>query len=164
MNKGNQQNPRISEDWHERNKKFHKGVVICPTCHNILFKKSWHSADNKRLAGLKKEAALILCPACTMIKDHTYEGEIVMLGIPPKYQTEMLHLVANFGAQATRRDPQDRIIEIKETKGGYRALTTENQLAVKIAKKIKTTFNDIGVDISFSKEPYEVARVKISSI
>ncbi len=164
MNKGTQQNPRNREDWHEKNKKFHKGVVICPTCHNILFKKSWHSADSKNLSGLKTEAALILCPACTMVKDHTYEGEITLVGIPPKYQTEMLHLIANFGAQAKKRDPQDRIIEIKQTKVGHRILTTENQMAVKMAKKIKTTFKDVAIDISFSKEPYEVSRVKITSI
>ena len=71
-------------------------------------------------------------------------------------------MIANFGAQAKKRDPQDRIIEIKETKGGYRVLTTENQMVVKIAKRIKTTFNDIGVDISFSKEPYEIARVRVT--
>lgn len=158
---GHSGNPRISEDWQEKNKKFHKGIVICPVCHNILFKKSWHAADSKNLLGLKQEAALILCPACTMIKDHTYEGEIIIKGIPQKSVTEMLHMIANFGAQAKKRDPQDRIIEITQTKDGYRVLTTENQLAVKIAKKIESTFNNMKADISFSREPYETTRIRI---
>jgi hypothetical protein len=72
-----------------------------------------------------------------------------------------MHLVAAFNARAQRRDPQDRIIDIEQVKGGYRITTTEDQLAVRIAKKIKGVFNKVNLHISYSREPYEVARINV---
>ncbi len=56
---------------------------------------------------------------------------------------------------------------LKKTKIGLEITTTENQLAVKLAKKIKDTFKPacagrkVDMKISYSPAPSDVAYVKI---
>lgn len=151
---------------HNEYGKDKKGIEICPKCWNVYFKKGWHSPnaklyEKKEVKG--KKALFILCPADKMITQGLYEGEIQIQNVPEKYEVELLHLVANYGARAKMRDPQDRIIEIQKTKEGLRITTTENQLAVQLAKKLKSVFKGMKISsIKYSREPYEVARVRAS--
>ena len=78
-----------------------------------------------------------LCPACEMIKNRQFEGEIIIKNIPVKIKSDLINLAKTFSKRAFERDPMDRLIDIKETKDGLRITTTENQLAVKLAKKSK---------------------------
>ena len=96
-----------------------------------------------------------------MIENNLYEGELIIEKIPQKYTEEVFNLVRAYEKRAKIRDPQDRISLIERKPGGFRVLTTENQLAKKLAKKIKEVFNSVEVVVSFSKEPYEVCRVKV---
>ena len=64
----------------------HKGVVRCPRCSNVHFKKRWY-ASSSDLRGLLKVKKLSItetkfCQACRMIKEHTFEGEIFIDGFP----------------------------------------------------------------------------------
>lgn len=81
--------------------------------------------------------------------------------IPAVHEADLINLIVNFGAHAEKRDPQDRIIEIRKNKKGYRVITTENEFAVRLAKKIHSAFKKASVNISYSEEPYEVARVRV---
>lgn len=142
----------------------HKGVVECPRCHNVHFKKMWHPpgsfpkhAEGEVVAMAREE----LCPVCKMVKEHLFEGELFMEGVPPQHKIELLNLVHNVGKHATEIDPQHRIIEVEETDKGIRVTTTENQLADRIAKKIQEAFKSVDVRSSHSKEPYEVDRVHV---
>jgi len=107
----------------------------------VLFKKEWHHPDSKLLEqarlGWKKGVRFTTCPACMMIKNHTYEGEVIIRNIPKKFEGELFRLITAYCTRATKRDPQDRVIAIKKQRGGYRVTTTEDELAVKLAKKIK---------------------------
>ena len=156
---------RGREAKHEEFDGGEKGFVVCPKCHNIFFKKSWHHPGSSSLVKEEvrrtKETHFKLCPACVMVKEHTYEGEINISDVPARYEAELMHLVAAFNARAQKRDPQDRIIDIEQVKGGYRITTTEDQLAVRMAKKIKGVFNKVDLHISYSREPYEVARINV---
>ncbi|GMQ95377.1 MAG: hypothetical protein BMS9Abin13_490 [Patescibacteria group bacterium] len=145
--------------------KAKKGIAICKVCHNVNFKKKWHHPDcssfkNVNLKG--KGVRLVVCPADKMIAEGLYEGEIRLVNVPKKYESELLNLVAGYGARARKRDPQDRIIEIKKAKNGFVVTTTENQLAIKLAKKIKGVFNKVDIVISHSHEPYEVERMRVT--
>lgn len=149
------------EYWRET-----KGMTKCPECGNVHYKKRWYASPEEVMAILMVHKLPItrkkLCPACKMVHDRTFEGELVLDGFPDDHRKELLSLIRNFGERARVKDPQHRIIDILEMTSRYRVTTTENQLAVKIAKKVKDVFNKVDVRISHSAEPYEVNRVHAS--
>lgn len=159
---------RKQESQHDQyGGKSRKGFEVCRYCQNILFKKEWHHADSKKLKEIedsKKEIHTSVCPACKMIKGNVWEGEIIIENTPVKHIDELLRLITAYGDRAEKKDPQDRIIETKKEKGRYIVKMTENQMAVKLAKKIKQTFKKVDLNISYSKEPYEVSRVVVTFI
>ena len=96
-----------------------------------------------------------------MIKNRQFEGEIIIKNIPSKIFSEIEHLTTIFSRRAYERDPMDRLIAIKKNKNEMVITVTENQLAVKIAKKIKDTFKKVDIKISYSPSPSDVAYVKL---
>lgn len=143
------------------------GLVFCKDCNAVYYKKSWHHnlRDYKNL----KEDLLInfsLCPACKMIKNKQFEGEVIIKNVPSEISSALEHLIETFGRRAYERDSMDRIIAIKKNKSEMTITVTENQLAVKIAKKIKDTFKSaswrIDMKISYSPQPSDVAYVKLT--
>lgn len=157
--------PRGREAEHEEYWREHKGVTKCPMCGNVHFKKRWYVSEKDLQKRLKVEKLKIaekkLCPACQMTEGRTFEGELFIEEFPDHLRKELLRLVRNFGKRAAELDPQDRIIKITETKQGYRVTTTENQLADKLAKKIRDTFNKVEIRFSHSPEPEEVDRIHV---
>lgn len=153
------------EERHDEYGKARKGIMVCRRCRNIFFKKEWHRADAGFVRQARrdgKEVHMTTCPACAMITGHTYEGELLIKNVLPAQVVEIMRLVNAFGKRALLKDPQDRIIEIKKEKGHYRITTTENQLAVRLAKKIKDVFRATNIHISYSREPYESDRVVLT--
>ncbi len=149
----------------EQNEEFGRergGLEICPTCLNIHFKKKWHHPGDAGAASLKNNrTSLKVCPACAMIKRHTFEGELWIRDVPERLKQDLRNLIVAYGERATQKDPQDRIINIENQPGGYRVTTTENQLAVKLGKKIKDVFRSVGLKINHTREPAEVSRVNL---
>lgn len=143
----------------------HKGIIKCPRCDNVHFKKRWYASEKELSERLKvgklKIAERKFCQACKMDKEHLFEGEVFVEGFSARKKSELLKLIKNFGERATMRDPQDRIIKIEKISAGYRITTTENQLASKLAKKIKDIFKTVQVFFSYSSEPAEVVRVRV---
>lgn len=142
-----------------------KGIVLCERCHGVLYQKQWHHADSARVNAAKLSGLPVhirLCPACKMIINKQWEGEIFVEAIPQKYEAEVLHLAVAYGKRAEKHDPQDRIIEIKKEKAGYHLKTTENQLAVKLAKKMHQVFPKTELRISYAQDPAESARVVLT--
>ena len=91
------------------------GVVMCPNCHSVYFKKAWQKSAEKFLAKRKNgpEVSFKMCPACTMVKRGLYEGIVTIKDAPAKQMAEIIGLVKNFCAHATEKDPMDRLIAIK---------------------------------------------------
>jgi len=116
-------------------------IVLCKECGAVYYYKSWHHRleDYQKLSEDKK-IKFTLCPACQMIKDKMYEGQLILKNLPPDKKEEILNLVKNVGQRAFKRDPLDRIIGIQEKNNQVEILTTENQLAVSIGKQIKRAF------------------------
>lgn len=135
--------------------------IFCSGCGIVYYHKSWHHAleDWKHLKG-NERIKFVLCPACRMIKDKRFEGELTVSGIGSrKLKVEIKRALENSGELAFRRDPLDRIIEIEEENNQLVVRTTENQLAVKLAKKIKSTFGG-EMTVSHSREE-DVTRAEV---
>lgn len=110
---------------------------------------------------LRKEITHIICPACKMKAENLFEGEIRILKITKEHDKEIANMIDVFKEKAVSIDPQHRILEIKRNKDEVVITFTENQMAVRLAKKIKSAFKKATVKISHSAEPYEVSRVEL---
>lgn len=138
-----------------------KDIIICPKCDSVYFYKSWHHhlKDYQKLSE-NKNLKFVVCPACRMIADKKYEGEIIIENIPKNLKKDIINTIKNVGKIGFERDSQDRIISISTLNSSkIRVTTTENQLAVRIGKKIKSAFKS-KVKIQYSKKE-SIARVKI---
>lgn len=139
------------------------GLLVCGTCNNFYYKKSWHHEADKFVAEREDKDLVIssgLCPACKMIKNHQYEGKITILNAPEKIKDELLHLIKNLGEKFYSLDPMDRIISIEDGgKGEITITTTENQMANKIAKHIKDVFHKVKTKTVFAKDPSDVVLI-----
>lgn len=148
-----------------------KDYLICKTCQAAYYDKSWHhdlSGDRhlKEKNIDKKKINFVLCPACQMIKNKQYEGLITIYNTPEKIKEEMIHLIKNMGNTAYEMDPLNRVSKIKESKNIIEVWTTENQLAKKIARKVRSTFpKQLSKEkISFSSDESDVIRVTIEGL
>ncbi|MEK7481900.1 MAG: hypothetical protein AAB607_00910, partial [Patescibacteria group bacterium] len=139
------------------------GVVFCKDCGAVYYKKSWHH-NLRDYKNFSKDlpVSFVLCPACEMIKNNQFEGRIIIENIPAKNSEDLRHLIEGFCHRAYLRDPLDRLIKIKKPKVGVlEIITTENQLAAKLAKKIKEVFKKITEKISYSASPSDVVYIQM---
>lgn len=139
------------------------GLIICKECEAVYYKKSWHR-NLRNYKNLRENLPIkfSLCPACEMIKNRQFEGEIIIKNIPIKIKSDLINLAKIFSKRALERDPMDRLIAVKEVKGDLTITTTENQLAVKLAKKIKETFKKAELKITYSPAPSDVVYIKLT--
>jgi hypothetical protein len=117
-----------------------KEFVVCRDCKNVYYKKSWHHDFPKDVLPERKDARFMICPACKMAKDGRFEGQIIIENAPMNIKKELVGLIKNFGKEMLKRDSQDRILKINQTKDTIEVLTSENQLAKRIARRIKDTY------------------------
>ena len=115
-------------------------LMKCKLCGALFYKKSWHHGESALAVEEAKKLGvkLTICPADQMIKNGQFEGELVVLAVPAKDREILQNLIRGFGERAYERDCQHRIIKLEGMgKDGLRVTVTENQLAGRIAKKIK---------------------------
>jgi len=168
MKKGKQYTDKMVSSHTEEHEipKGKLGLVFCKDCNAVYYKKSWHhNLRNYKNIRENLPIKFSLCPACKMIKNKQFEGEIIIKNIPSGIFNELEHLIMTFSRRAYERDPMDRLVAIKKNKSEMTITVTENQLAVKIAKKIKDTFKSakwrIDMKISYSPQPSDVAYIKL---
>lgn len=147
-----------------------KGVVLCKTCGAAYHKKSWrhgiedfNKGETESISSGKKDVPVKfeLCPACKMIKEHQYEGRITIKNLPAESEKSLKELAQGFGKRAYEQDPMHRLIEIKNDGGNWVITTTENEMANRLAHKIKTSFSHVKSRTKFAGDPSDVAEITI---
>ena len=130
-----------------------KDFVLCQNCNAVYYYKSWKHgfADYKHL-NQNKKIKFETCPACRMIEDKKFEGKVVFKSVPKEYKKDILNNIKNTGERAYKRDPMDRIIEVKESGGNIEVTTTENQLARNIARQVERAYKGTKARIQWSRE------------
>lgn len=124
-----------------------KGYVVCPDCDSVFFDKSWHHLmdEDKHFSEEKDQAVKFeICPACNMLKNKMFEGEIVIklnpLAENAIIKNDVLGMIKNSDEQARERDPMDRVLRMEDNGDEIKVYTSENQLAVIIGKKLDSSF------------------------
>lgn len=98
-----------------------------------------------------------------MIQNKQFEGKIIIKNIPEKIKKDLINLAEDFGERAFQRNNQHRIIAFKQLlKNSIMITTTENQMALQLAKKIKNTFKKDEMKISLSPAPSDVVYIRIA--
>ena len=118
-------------------------IIFCPEGDEVYYYKSWH--HNLRRYPYLKETKPIhfkLCPFHQMKKNRQWEGEIRISGAPDKEQDRILRTAEGVSDEAYRRDPMDRILNMKISKTEIIIYTSENQLAQKITRKVAASFKN----------------------
>ncbi|MGB9680983.1 MAG: NMD3-related protein [Minisyncoccia bacterium] len=150
-----------SSRFKERLKK-HEGLLICRNCQAVYINKAWrHLKDNQNKKNIKKA----ICPACLMRKNKNFEGEITIefkTDISNSLKEELKNLINNISHTAYQFNPLSRIGEFKETKNKWNIYFTDNQLAKRIATKIKNNF--LKKITQSEKNPYLNASLKITNL
>jgi len=162
-NYGKIKRPRSQHEVEEFGK-GKKGLLICEKCSNFYYLKAWHHSADAYIAKRENKdmpVGFTLCPACTMVKNKQYEGRVLIKNIPEKLRSELMGLIEGFCRRAYDRDPMDRLITIKKEGRDFSVTVTENELANKLAQKIKSTFNGVKTKTSFNKEPGDTALVVV---
>ena len=170
MNKYNNPKAPISRKSQQEFKAV-AGVVLCKGCGAAYHKKSWrhgieefNKGETESISSDKKDVSVkfALCPACEMIKNHQYEGRIVVKNLPAGSEKSLQELTAGFGRRAYEQDPMHRLIGIRRLGAGHWEITTtENEMANKLAHKIKTSFSHVKSRTHFAGAPSDVAEITI---
>lgn len=136
--------------------------VRCSRCGAVYHTKSWHHAGempSEKPGGGTYRLNMVLCPACTMIRHRQFEGELTIERPPSVFRRELTNLIHAYGERACEMDPEHRVIAVKKRGANLIVTTTENQLAAKLAKKIKSAFPPVAIQIRHTREPSDVGRV-----
>lgn len=144
-------------EWREH-PKGKGGIVFCKTCNSVYFKKAWH--HNLRYHKSLNEdtpVSFAECPACLAIKNNQFEGRIIITKVPKQAAEHLENLVHAFTHRSFQKDPLDRLIAVKKTNDSMEVTVTENQLAVKLAKKIESVFKKAVKRISYSQSKKDKA-------
>lgn len=116
-------------------------IIICPECQSVYYEKSWHhSLNNYEQLSEDKNIDFELCPACEMGKNKQFEGFVVFKNVPPDIKEDLLRTIHNIEGRAFSRDPMDRVLKIEEDGKDIEVYTSENQLAISIAKQVASAF------------------------
>ena len=150
---------------HSGNKSAGEGFISCSRCHNVLYNKKWQKLDGEVLLKISPEGKIakeVICPVCKMITEGDYEGEVIVKSIPEDQQMNVLDLIMAFGKRAEEHDCEDRIIEVKKDGNTIRVTTTDNQLAVRLAKKIHESHKKSDIEIKYSEEPQKTSHAVVT--
>lgn len=129
-----------------------RGFVVCPSCAAVHTGKRWvASFVNVRNATSDKTVRFRRCPACEMIFSKKFEGQVVLTHVPLVRMADVLARIAHMDKVARRQDPMDRIIHVRRSGHRVEVTTTENQLAVRIGKAVKSLLKG-KLTIRWSKE------------
>lgn len=151
------------KDWWQKNAKKQKGVLVCDRCDSIFYDGHWHTDAHGAEAikehkprSAKQEA---LCPACTYVMsgegkaDSDFEGQVTLDGLfDAKEKAEVLLTIRNLARASVEKDPQDQVIAIDDKGDRVIIATSDNQLAVRMGKKIDESFKGGTLRIVFSDD------------
>lgn len=134
-----------------------KEFLACSDCGIFYYDKFWHrSLLGEKLEHLKenRQFKFTVCPACKMKRDKIFEGELTvrLTTNNRRLKEEILNTIKNSDKQAQERDPLDRILWTEDRKDGLHIFTSENQLAVRIGKKLESSFPKSTLEIKHSGE------------
>lgn len=119
-------------------------TAICTECHALYERRHWFFDEEMYFhASMQPETRKVLCPACQKIRDRYAEGQVTLRSgaFLTAHKDDILHLVRNEEARAKGVNPLERIIAITETDDGMIITTTNEKLAQRLGRILKSTYH-----------------------
>ncbi len=120
-----------------------RGPVQCRKCGSISFRGRWHRPSDKIVPGLKREKEIetALCPACSMVQEEKYLGELIIENIPETKKEELINLIKKFCNLSFEENPINRLISLEEiARGMARVLVTDKRMVKRLSDKLKKVY------------------------
>ena len=119
------------------------GTVVCKQCQAVYHRRHWSfdKALQDKVGG-DARIRLVVCPACRKIKEGYFEGEVSLLPSPflSQHKKEILRTIAKEEARAKGMNPLARIIGTVERDGVVVITTTNEKLAQRVGRLLKSTY------------------------
>ncbi|MDR4487075.1 MAG: BCAM0308 family protein [Nitrospirales bacterium] len=133
------------------------GLLECPECHAIYFRKRWSvskspssslRSSSKRVGGVPKKSTKevlppqsFICPACRKLRDGYAEG-FLTIHWPDwgTHKAEVLGLIHNEEKRASRNNPLERVMTIRTRPDGADLETTTEHFAQSLGKHLHKAF------------------------
>lgn len=144
--------------------KYMKIYQSCRICKAVYFNKSWHHGDRIGIDRIRKSTFVwtTRCPACKMVEQRQFAGQITLKNIPARTSRQLLRLISEYSRRAYEKDCQHRLIAVeKSDPSTWIVTTTENQLANRMAQKISQSFDHVIVKTAYPPERRSIAKVLV---
>lgn len=118
-------------------------VAACTACHALYQRRHWFfDADAYLRETMQPETRLVLCPACQKIQDRYAEGRVTLRPSPflHEHKEEILRSIHNEESRAKGNNPLGRIVEITEPDGAVVVTTTNEKLAQRLGRMLKSAY------------------------
>lgn len=118
-------------------------VAACTECHALYQRRHWFFDDDAYMRDtMQPETRMVLCPACQKIRDRYAEGRVTLhpSSFLHTHKEEILRSIHNEEARAKDNNPLGRIVEITEPDGTLVVTTTNEKLAQRIGRLLKSTY------------------------
>ena len=118
-------------------------IEACSQCHALYQRRHWFFDEEAYFhASMQKTTRMVLCPACQKIRDRYAEGQVTLQSgeFLRSHKDEILRLIHNEEERAKGINPLERIVDITESDGNLVVTTTNEKLAQRIGRTLKSTF------------------------
>ena len=118
-------------------------VAACTGCHALYRRRHWFFDEELYFHySSDPNTRKVLCPACEKIRDRYAEGQVTLRMSPffIAHKDEILHLIHNEEERAKGMNPLERIIEITESPEGVTVTTTNEKLAQRLGRTLKSSY------------------------
>jgi len=118
-------------------------IAACTECHALYQRRHWFFDEDAYFRDtMQPETRMVLCPACQKIRDRYAEGRVTLhpSAFLHAHKEEILHTIRNEETRAKGNNPLGRIVEISEPDGSLVVTTTNEKLAQRIGRLLKSTY------------------------
>lgn len=118
-------------------------VAACTECQALYQRRHWffdHDAYVRET--MQPTTRMVLCPACQKIRDRYAEGQVTLHPSPflAAHKDEIIRLIRNEEERAKGFNPLERIVELNDSGDGILVTTTNEKLAQRIGRALKSTY------------------------
>jgi NMD protein affecting ribosome stability and mRNA decay len=115
--------------------------AVCVGCGAVYARKTWRSAEPRRLEAFLVGAERVSCPACRQVKGGQGYGRVLLRGEwLLEHEEEVRRRIAAVEARARHTQPERRLVAIVPKRGGLELTTTSQKLAHRVAHELQKAF------------------------
>jgi len=115
--------------------------AVCAGCGAVYTRKTWRSADPRRLEAFLEGAQRVSCPACRQVGAGRAYGRVLLQGEwLGEHTEEVRRRIVAVEARARHTQPERRLVAIVPRGKGLELTTTSQKLAHRVTHELQKAF------------------------